>query len=99
MPADILPEIPGKTAQSFLSVPGYLQKDLIPLRLRGREAALLQLRVGTDEGEKTLRVGSWLNFDPVRIHQLFPGEKRRPVSHGRLQHRDILPCSRELLSH
>ena len=33
------------------------------------------LTLDTDEGEKTLRVGSWLNFDPVRIHQMIVKEK------------------------
>ena len=33
------------------------------------------LTLETDEGEKTLRVGAWLNYDPVRIHKMIIKEK------------------------
>ena len=34
-----------------------------------------ELTLETDEGEKTLRVGAWLNYDPVRIHKMIIKEK------------------------
>lgn len=34
-----------------------------------------ELTLETEEGEKTLRVGAWLNYDPVRIHKMIIKEK------------------------
>lgn len=34
-----------------------------------------ELTLDTEEGPKTLRVGAWLNFDPVRIHRMIVREK------------------------
>ena len=34
-----------------------------------------ELTLDTDEGPQTLRVGAWLNVDPVRIHKLIMKEK------------------------
>ena len=34
-----------------------------------------ELTLDTDEGPLTLRMGAWLNFDPVRIHKLIIKEK------------------------
>ena len=34
-----------------------------------------ELTLETDEGEKTLRVDAWLNYDPVRIHKMIIKEK------------------------
>ena len=34
-----------------------------------------ELTLETEEGPKTLRMGAWLNFDPVRIHKLIVKEK------------------------
>lgn len=34
-----------------------------------------ELTLDTDEGPLTLRMGAWLNFDPVRIHKLIIREK------------------------
>ena len=34
-----------------------------------------ELTLETDEGEKTLKVGAWLNYDPVRIHKMIIKEK------------------------
>jgi len=34
-----------------------------------------ELTLDTDEGPVTLRLGAWLNFDPVRIHKLIFREK------------------------
>jgi hypothetical protein len=34
-----------------------------------------ELTLDTDEGPKTLKVGAWLNYDPVRIHKLIVREK------------------------
>lgn len=33
------------------------------------------LTLETEEGPKTLRVGAWLNYDPVRIHKMIVREK------------------------
>lgn len=34
-----------------------------------------ELTLDTEEGQKTLRVGAWLNYDPVRIHKIIVREK------------------------
>ena len=34
-----------------------------------------ELTLDTEEGQKTLRVGAWLNYDPVRIHEMIVREK------------------------
>ncbi|MCQ2139819.1 MAG: hypothetical protein MJZ09_05550 [Bacteroidales bacterium] len=34
-----------------------------------------ELTIETEEGPLTLRVGAWLNFDPVRIHKMIVREK------------------------
>lgn len=34
-----------------------------------------ELTLETEEGPKTLRMGAWLNYDPVRIHKLIVKEK------------------------
>lgn len=34
-----------------------------------------ELTLDTDEGPLTLRMGAWLNYDPVRIHKLIIREK------------------------
>ena len=34
-----------------------------------------ELTLDTEEGQKTLRVGAWLNYDPVRIHKMIVREK------------------------
>ena len=34
-----------------------------------------ELTLDTEEGPKTLRMGSWLNYDPVRIHKMIIKEK------------------------
>ena len=34
-----------------------------------------ELTLDTEEGRKTLRVGAWLNYDPVRIHKMIVREK------------------------
>jgi len=38
-----------------------------------------ELTLDTDEGPQTLRVGAWLNVDPVRIHKLIMKEKTLQV--------------------
>ena len=37
------------------------------------------LTLDTDEGPKTLRMGAWLNYDPVRIHRMIIREKTLQV--------------------
>ena len=34
-----------------------------------------ELTLDTDEGPKTLRMGAWLNYDPVRIHRMIIRDK------------------------
>lgn len=34
-----------------------------------------ELTLDTEDGPKTLRMGSWLNYDPVRIHKMIIKEK------------------------
>ncbi len=34
-----------------------------------------ELTLDTEEGSKTLKVGAWLNYDPVRIHKMIVREK------------------------
>ena len=34
-----------------------------------------ELTLDTEDGSKTLRLGAWLNYDPVRIHKLIVREK------------------------
>lgn len=34
-----------------------------------------ELTIETEEGPRTLRIGAWLNFDPVRIHKMIVREK------------------------
>ena len=38
-----------------------------------------ELTLDTEEGPKTLRVGAWLNYDPVRIHRMIIKEKTLKV--------------------
>ena len=37
--------------------------------------SMYELTLDTEEGRKTLRVGAWLNYDPVRIHKMIVREK------------------------
>lgn len=38
-----------------------------------------ELTLDTEEGQKTLRIGAWLNADPVRIHRLIVRNKTLQV--------------------
>lgn len=38
-----------------------------------------ELTLETDDGPKTLRLGAWLNYDPVRIHKMIVREKTLKV--------------------
>jgi len=38
-----------------------------------------ELTLDTEEGPKTLKVGAWLNYDPVRIHKMITREKTLKV--------------------
>ena len=38
-----------------------------------------ELTLETDEGPKTLRMGAWLNYDPVRIHRMIIKDKTLKV--------------------
>ena len=34
-----------------------------------------ELTLDTEDGQVTLKIGAWLNYDPVRIHKLVVREK------------------------
>ena len=38
-----------------------------------------ELTLQTDEGPKTLKLGAWLNYDPVRIHKMIVKDKTLQV--------------------
>ena len=38
-----------------------------------------ELTLDTEEGPKTLRMGAWLNYDPVRIHRMIVRDKTLQV--------------------
>lgn len=51
------------------------EEALYPLDPEKVYFSMDELTLDTDEGPKTLRVGAWLNYDPVRIHKLIVREK------------------------
>lgn len=50
-------------------------QEIFPLDPEKVYDSMDQLTLDYPEGPKTLRMGSWLNFDPVRIHQMIIREK------------------------
>ena len=48
---------------------------LYPLDMEKIYYSMDELTLETEEGPKTLRMGSWLNEDPVRIHKMIVREK------------------------
>lgn len=54
-------------------------EDIYPLDSEKVYFSMDWLTLETDEGPLTLRVGSWLNTDPVRIHKMIIKEKTLQV--------------------
>ena len=50
-------------------------EELFPLDSEKVYYSMDFLTLDTPEGPKTLRVGAWLNYDPVRIHKMIIKEK------------------------
>jgi len=50
-------------------------EGVFPLDPEKIYSSMDELTLDTDEGPVTLRVGAWLNFDPVRIHRLIVKDK------------------------
>ena len=50
-------------------------EELFPLDPEKVYFSMDELTLDTEEGPKTLRVGAWLNVDPVRIHKMIVREK------------------------
>jgi len=55
------------------------QEAIYPLDPEKVYYSMDELTLDTEEGPRTLRVGAWLNYDPVRIHQLIVKEKKLQV--------------------
>ena len=51
------------------------EENLFPLDPEKVYFSMDELTLDTEDGPKTLRVGAWLNYDPVRIHKLINKEK------------------------
>lgn len=51
------------------------EEELFPLDPEKVYFSMDNLTLDTEDGPKTLRVGAWLNYDPVRIHQMIIKEK------------------------
>lgn len=58
-------------AQSLLMT----TEELKPLDPEKVYFSMDELTLDTEEGPRTLRLGSWLNVDPVRIHKMIVKEK------------------------
>lgn len=51
------------------------EEELFPLDPEKVYFSMDNLTLDTEDGPKTLRVGAWLNFDPVRIHRMIIRDK------------------------
>ena len=51
------------------------EEALFPLDPEKVYYSMDELTLETEEGAKTMRMGAWLNYDPVRIHKLIVREK------------------------
>ena len=51
------------------------EENLFPLDPEKVYFSMDELTLDSEDGPKTLRVGAWLNYDPVRIHKLINKEK------------------------
>lgn len=54
-------------------------EELFPLDSEKVYFSMDELTLDTPEGPKTLRLGAWLNYDPVRIHKMIIKEKTLQV--------------------
>lgn len=54
-------------------------EELFPLDSEKVYFSMDELTLDTPEGPKTLRLGAWLNYDPVRIHKMIIKEKALQV--------------------
>lgn len=52
-----------------------IDEELHPLDTEKIYYSMDELTLDTEEGPKTLRLGAWLNYDPVRIHKMIIKEK------------------------
>ena len=50
-------------------------EEVFPLDPEKTYFSMDELTLDTDEGRKTLKLGAWLNYDPVRIHKMIVREK------------------------
>ena len=53
--------------------------EVFPLDPEKVYTSMDELTLDTEEGPKTLRMGAWLNYDPVRIHKMIVKEKTLQV--------------------
>lgn len=51
------------------------QEEFFPLDPEKVYFSMDELTLDTEDGPRTLRLGAWLNFDPVRIHRMIIKEK------------------------
>ena len=54
-------------------------EEIFPLDPEKIYNSMDELTLDTDNGPVTLRLGAWLNFDPVRIHRMISREKTLQV--------------------
>lgn len=52
-----------------------MAEELFPLDSEKIYSSMDELTLDEEDGPKTLRVGAWLNYDPVRIHRMIIREK------------------------
>ena len=55
------------------------ESEVFPLDPEKVYTSMDELTLDTEEGPKTLRMGAWLNYDPVRIHKMIVKEKTLQV--------------------
>lgn len=55
------------------------EEELFPLDPEKVYFSMDELTLDTEEGPRTLRLGAWLNYDPVRIHRMIVREKTLQV--------------------
>ena len=55
------------------------EEELFPLDPEKVYFSMDELTLDTEEGPRTLRLGAWLNFDPVRIHRMIVRDKTLQV--------------------
>ena len=55
------------------------ESEVFPLDPEKVYTSMDELTLDTEDGPKTLRMGAWLNYDPVRIHKMIVKEKTLQV--------------------